>query len=97
MLSKIISFFLGKSVISTYTSTIEVSWETGWHSYDVVSLYLNGKGRDYFCAWMIGVKEKDKYGYFTYTIEWWPKKDLTKKYFDFCDRIFNMLKYYLIG
>lgn len=73
-ISKIVSFFLGKSYVSTYRSSTEISWKTGWHSSDVVSEYLNGKGREYFCAWMIGVGKKDNSGYFIYTIEWWPKK-----------------------
>lgn len=95
ILSKIISFFLGKSITSTYRCSCEVSWETGWHASDIVSLYLNGKGRKYFFGWVIDTK-KDKDECFSYSIEWWPQKDLLKKYFDFCERIFKILKYYII-
>ncbi len=93
-LSNIVSFFLGKSIISTYKVDIEISKETGWHSRDVVSLYLNGKGREYFLGWIVGV-EKAEGKYFVYHIEWWPKKDLFKKYDDFCERIFKTLRYHL--
>lgn len=97
MLSKIISFLLGKSYVSQYRTSTEVSSETGYHNYDIVDEYLNGKGFKNFGGWVIGVKEKDKYGYFTYVIEWWPKKDLFKKYSDFYERVFRYIKYHTVG
>lgn len=72
-ISNIISFFLGKSTITTYVSTYEISRKTGWTGQDIVGLYLDAKGKEYTFGWVLDTKKLNNDN-FEYTIEYWPKK-----------------------
>jgi len=74
IVSKLISFFLGRSVVTTYKTCYEISCETGWRPKDIVSQFLEAKAREYIFGWILKTEKLEEKS-FKYTIEYWPVVD----------------------